>query len=490
LTPKTPEYTLSLSIERKHFVGDRKLLDSLPAATTPAVLDPSFRPAALADRSFRHAAEASGSAVPIAVALEQDDGTVSRHDSVVFPDGHALAGANARFVERLVKCLLWARGGFRIHFSGPESLAGELRNHYARSATGRFDSDLIGGKVYGHPIEVIPCSGKDIPTAESKASPLGRHIEGCRIGFDLGGSDRKCAAVVDGKVVHSEEVEWNPYFQKDPRYHRDGIRDSLKRAADKLPRVDAIGGSSAGIYVNNQVRVASLFRGVPDALFESKVRRIFLDIKEEWGGVPFEVVNDGDVTALAGSMSMKANGVLGIAMGTSLAAGYVNAQGNITSWLSELAFVPIDYNPAAPVDEWSGDYGCGVQYLSQQAVGRLCAPAGIDLPAGMPLPEKLVEVQKLMRAGDKRARKIYETIGVYFGYAVAHYASFYDIRHVLVMGRVTSGEGGSIIIEQAGGVLKNDFPELAASISFHVPDEKDKRHGQAIAAASLPMLGR
>ena len=69
--------------------------------------------------------------------------------------------------------------------------------------------------------------------------------------------------------------------------------------------------------------------------------------------MPLEVVNDGEVTALAGSMSLGENAILGIALGTSTAAGYVTPDGNITSWLDELAFVPIDYNPAAPVDEWS-----------------------------------------------------------------------------------------------------------------------------------------
>ena len=97
--------------------------------------------------------------------------------------------------------------------------------------------------------------------------------------------------------------------------------------------------------------------------------------------MPFEVVNDGEVTALAGSMSLGENAILGIAFGTSTAAGYVTPDGNITSWLNELAFVPVDYSPDAPVDEWSGDYGVGSQYFSQQCVGRLMPAAGIEAPA-------------------------------------------------------------------------------------------------------------
>ncbi len=262
--------------------------------------------------------------------------------------------------------------------------------------------------------------------------------------------------------------------------------ESLKKAAAHMPRVDAIGGSAAGIYVNNQVKVASLFRGVPQDVFDKRVKNLFLDIKKAWKDVPFEVVNDGEVTALAGSMSLGKNSILGISLGTSTAGGYVNAEGNITSWINELAFVPVDYNPQAARDEWSGDYGCNVQYFSQQAVGRLLGPAGIAVDSKLPLPEKLKHVQSLMKNGDARAKKIYETIGTYLGYAVAHATDFYELENVLILGRVTSGAGGDVIIEGAKDVLKAEFPELVGKIAFHIPDEKQKRHGQAVAAASLP----
>ena len=221
-----------------------------------------------------------------------------------------------------------------------------------------------------------------------------------------------------------------------------------------------------------------------------RVKDLFLEVKRAWHDVPLEVVNDGEVTALAGSMSLGQNAILGIALGTSTAAGYVTPDGNITSWLDELAFVPIDDNPAAPADEWSGDYGVGAQYFSQQCVARLMPAAGIDAPADMPLPKRLELVQQLMADGDERATRIYQTIGTYLGYGVAHFAGFYDLQHVLVLGRVTSGPGGDHIVAGAREVLELEFPELAARIAFHVPSEKDKRHGQAIAAASLPALAR
>jgi len=150
--------------------------------------------------------------------------------------------------------------------------------------------------------------------------------------------------------------------------------------------------------------------------------------------------------------------------------------------------VPVDYRENAPADEWSGDLGVGVQYFSQQAVGRLAPAAGIDLPADMPLPAKLVEVQKLMAAQDDRARRIYETIGTYLGYTISHFTDFYQIRHLLVLGRVMTGEGGDIILRVAGDVLKAEFPEIAGSVNIRLPGETEKRHGQAMAAASLPSL--
>ena len=365
-------------------------------------------------------------------------------------------------------------------------MAAKLAAHYRDDATGRFDSDMVGSKMFDHPLEVV--NTKDIPPERAQARPLGRHLDGCRIGFDLGGSDRKAAAIVDGKVVFSEETVWDPYFHPDPQYHFDGVMDSLQKAAAHLPRVDAIGGSAAGIYVDNRVKVASLFRGVPPDVFNGRVKNLFIEIKKAWQNVPFEVVNDGEVTALAGSMALGRNAVLGIAFGTSTAGGWVNGEGNITPWINELAFVPVDYNPNAARDEWSGDYGVGSQYFSQQAVGRLMPAAAIEAPQDLSLPEKLKRVQSLMAQGDERARKIYETIGVYLGYQIAHFADFYDLRHLLILGRVTSGKGGDVIVAGARELLKTEFPDLAGRIELHVPDEKMKRHGQAIAAASLPDL--
>lgn len=450
-------------------------------------LDPDFLPAALWNREFRKAVNESGRPQPLALALEQNAQSVSVFRTALAPEDSIYASLNRRYVERIVKFLLWQKGGWKLSVAGSQDIASYLAKEYSQSGSRKFDSDLIGRKVYGKPIAVEEVSGAESLEEASSTRALGRHLDGCRIGFDLGGSDRKCAAVMDGKLIHSEEVRWDPYFQRDPAYHLAGIRDSLKRAADKLPRVDAIGGSSAGIYVDNQVRVASLFRGVSEGDFKKHVVPMFIELAKEWG-VPFEVINDGEVTALAGSMADNVNSLLGLAMGTSQAVGYVTAQGNVTTWLNELAFAPVDYRLDAPVDEWSGDAGCGAQYFSQQAVGRLCEPAGIEVAAEMPLAEKLLHVQELMASGDPRAYDIYETIGVYLGYSIAHYAEFYELENIMLLGRVMSGEGGELIRERAREVLFCEFPELHKAIKFLVPDEHQKRHGQAMAAASLPSL--
>jgi len=449
-------------------------------------LDDSFRPAVLWDRAFLDAVYSSSEGVPLVIALKQDDGSVSTFKTQVFPSHHKLASESLLYAERLIKTLLWLRGGYKIIIGGPNEIGKYIKKVYSSKGERVFDANFMS-TIYEKPFTVEISDAEKISPAKEKSIPLGGHLEGCRIGFDLGASDRKVSAVIDGKVVFSEEVVWDPLNQTDPRYHYHEIMSMLHRAAGHMPRVDAIGGSAAGIYVNNRVMIASLFRGVPHHLFEEKVKNIFLDIQKDWG-VPFEIMNDGEVTALAGSMSLKANSVLGIALGSSEAGGYINKDGNITGWLNELAFAPIDFHTEAPVDEWSGDRGCGVQYFSQVAVIRLAKKAGIVFDEKQTPAEKLKFVQMLMSKGDDRAKKVFETIGCYLGYGIAYYADFYDIKHILILGRVTSGEGGQIILQKAEQVLKEEFPELFKKITLHLPDESNRRVGQSIAAASLPLL--
>jgi predicted NBD/HSP70 family sugar kinase len=473
----------------KHDQPERMIMSATMTLVAPKItppLDDRFRPASLANRAFRARVRESGKGVPLVIGLERGDGSVSRFETEVFAPGAPGAEENLFYAERLVKFLLWQRGGWRVIVGGPQEVGQYIKQVYSPSGERAFDYEFMGG-VYEHPFTVEVADAGSVPPTKEETMPMGRHLEGCRIGFDAGASDYKVAAVIDGETVFSEETVWNPRPQTDPEYHYSHIREALKKAAAHMPRVDGIGVSSAGVWINSRVMVASLFRGIPKDLFDARVKDIFLNIAQEMGGVPIVVANDGEVTALAGAMTLEDNAVLGIAMGSSQAGGYVTPEGNITGWLNELAFAPIDYAPEAPVDEWSGDRGCGVQYFSQVGAIRLANSLGLDLSAGETPAEQLEIIQDMHAKGDARTPRIFETIGTWLGYAIAHYADFYEIRHMLVLGRVTSGDGGHIILDRAQDVLRQEFPELLDRIALHLPDEMSRRVGQAIAAASLPV---
>ena len=370
---------------------------------------------------------------------------------------------------------------------GPKSIGDYIKQTYAPAGDRAFDHHFMGESIYRQPFTVLSCAAGEVPPAQETERALGRHLEGCRVGFDLGASDLKISAVVDGRAVFSDEIVWQPRQQTDPQYHYEHIMAALKTAISKMERLDAIGGSSAGVYVDNRPMIASLFRGIPQERFD-EIRNMFRRIQDELK-VPLEIVNDGEVTALAGSMALEDNAVLGIALGSSEAGGYVTPKGNITGWLNELAFCPVDYSPHAPVDEWSGDRGCGAAYFSQQCVFRLAPQAGIKIPLNVTNAQKLKSVQQKLEAGHAGAIQIWQSIGVYMGYAIAHYADFYELEHVLILGRCTSGQGGPLILDGANQVLASEFPQLGR-IKLHLPDEKIRRVGQSIAAASLPVVNR
>ena len=463
---------------------DESLLSQRP--NVPAPLDPEFRPAALGNRAFRAAVRAARG-VRLCFALERDGGNVSLFETDIFSPEHRHAELNLRYAERLLKFLLWQKGGFKLSVAGSSEVAEYLAAQYAPGGARAFDAEFFA-RIYDKPRFVVQESPYErLPQEVEHGSAIGGQLDGCRIGFDAGGSDRKVAALIDGKEVFSCETVWEPKEHDDPQYHFDGIDDSIRRAAAHLPRIDAIGVSSAGIFVNNRTRVASLFRRVPPAAFAARIENIYPDIAKKWGNVPLEVKNDGDVTALAGALELRDHSVLGIAMGTSEAAGYVNSRGQLTGWLNELAFAPVDYAADAPLDlEWSGDRGTGVSYFSQEAAIRLARRAGLELPEGAP-GSKLAWVQQLLVDGDRRAGQIFDTLGIYLGYGLLHYLDFYEVKHVLLLGRVTSGEGGSRLLHKAREVLLLESPR-ARALQIHLPDESTRRVGQAIAAASLPRL--
>ena len=436
------------------------------------ILDKGFTPAIVWTREFLETANTS-----VSIAVERGGGLIRRWDTKIGNDDMK----NKFHIERLVKMLLWSSGGYKVYIND-ENLAKYLAECYSNNGLRSFDKEMME-RIYEQAFEVVYTA--EIPQAKENPKKIGRNISGNRIGFDAGGSDMKVSAVVDGEVTFSEEIVWLPKLNDDPNYHYEHIRAAFALGKEKLGgKVDAIGVSSAGCYIDNRTKAASLFIKIPKDKFDERIKDIYINLASELGA-PVMVANDGDVAALSGSMCIGKNGVLGVAMGTSQAVGYVDNDGSITGCLNELAFAPVDYNPNSEVDEWSGDFGVGCKYFSQDAVIKLAPSAGIELPDSLTLAEKLKEVQKLAESGHTGALQIFETIGVYFGYAIAYYIEFYDINYLQVLGRVTSGVGGDLIMENANRVLHEEFPSVAEKVTLYVPDEYERRVGQSIAAASL-----
>ncbi len=443
------------------------------------VLDPDFIPVYKFNTEFLKTATQN-----FDIALERSSGQIAVFKTFIHGTQN-MFDADVFYIDRLVKMMLWMKGGFCVYLSGDEKVCDEIAKRYSENGKHKFDFNFMAN-IYGKPFCVKRVS--EVPPEKGSGKAVGRHMGGCRIGFDAGGSDRKVSAVIDGESVFSEEVVWYPKTTEDPDYHFEGIVSAMKAAAKHMPRVDAIGVSSAGIYIDNETKAASLFLKVPKDLFDEKVRDIYTRAAKEIGDVPIEVCNDGDVTALAGAISLDENNVLGIAMGTSEAVGFVDKDGNITGWLNELAFAPVDMNPNAMQDEWSLDIGVGCKYFSQDSVIKLAPVAGIQLDESASPAEKLKVVQELMKNDDERAVNIYKTIGAYLAHTLVNYHSLYNFKHVLLLGRVMSGKGGDIILQVCKDVLADEYPDVNAKIKPALPDEKFRRVGQSAAAASLPKI--
>ena len=456
------------------YLGVHYDLKNIPA------LDPEFIPFGIWTEAYLKDAEQ-----PIAIAVERNDGHVSVRRTFIHGTAE-FSNADYRYVERYVKFLLWSIGGFKVSICGASDIARKLQNAYSADGERAFDYDFFQ-KLYERPLEIVDLPLDQCPQAYEVAKPIGGHLDGCRIGFDAGGSDRKVSAVIDGECVYSEEVVWHPKKNPDPNYQYEGILDSFRTAASKMPRVDAIGVSSAGVFIGNAPMISSIFYCVPRERWD-EVKTVFDRAAAEIGDVPIVVANDGDVSALAGAMGMNVGSIMGMAMGTSEAVGYVDKDKNVLGWINELAFAPVDLNEDAMQDEWSTDFGVGCKYFSQDAVNKLAPRAGIELDESLTPAEKLKVVQALMEKDDPRAAAVYKDIGIYLAYTVVQYCQFYDIHHLMLLGRVMSGKGGDLILSTCKAVLADEFPALAEKVNVMLPDEKTRRVGQSAAAASLPEI--
>lgn len=446
--------------------------------------DKEFQPIYEAYNKYQSQVTNYGQINKVVFCVERNDGYNYLYDLNAYPDG-VNDLENIKIADRLVKTLLWLVGGYKIYVAGSKVIFEHLKKAYSKGGSRYFDADFMAG-IYEKEFSVLECEIKDIPRRKNCFMPIGGHLDGCRIGFDAGGSDRKVSAVVNGKAIYSEEVVWHPKLESNPDYHYEEIKKAFTVAASKMPRVDAIGVSSAGVYINNRIMAASLFLKVSKKDFDKKVKTMYIDLAKEFNA-PLEVANDGDVTALAGSMELKDNKVLGIAMGTSEAVGYINRGGGLNGWLSELAFVPVDYNENSARDEWSGDIGCGVKYFSQDSVIKLAINGGYKFEENLTPAQKLKVIQKELETGSTLAETVFTDIGIYLGYTLPYYAMFYEIKHIMILGRVTSGKGGDIILSTAKKVISEEYPNLS-NINIFMPDESSRRVGQSVAAASLPVI--
>jgi hypothetical protein len=441
-------------------------------------LDPGFIPMYAFNKAFLQTA-----AVPFSFAVERNDGQIYvKHTFIHGNETHK--EADRYYIDRQVKFEIWQKGGFRVYVKGDRSLYKMLKQAWSPGGSRAFDAEFFGN-LYQHPFEILSCD--ELPAPHEIKRSVGGFFDGCRIGADFGGSDYKVAAVIDGEAVYANETVWNPKLNADPDYHFNGILSAFKDAMGHLPRVDAIGISSAGLVGNNRVLAAQLYQKVPKDLFDAKVRDIwFRAVREIGENIPFEVVNDGDVAALAGSVGMNKKNLLGLAMGTSYIGGFVDKAGNLSNWISELAFAPMDASPSAAADIWTGDIGVGVQYFCQEAVIKLSGVAGISLiDYGTPA-EKLKAVQILLDEGQQCVADIFKSIGCYLGHTVPLYHEIYGAEHILLLGRVVSGKGGDIILDTANAVLRDEYPNIP--VHLLLPDEQTRRLGQSVAAASLPKI--
>lgn len=449
----------------------------------PPELDTDFRPIILENKFYLDMVRNCNESIQVSIAVEREQHKIEVYRTEIFPEGIGREEDNLKYIEGIIKSILWIKGGWKIQIAGPYYVYEYIKKTFSSNGTRKFDAWFMS-KVYEKEFIVSFVDSSVITESNDKIELISKNLNGNRIGIDLGGTDIKVVSIMDGKIIFSEEIVWNPKEHSDFEYHYGEIRSAISKASKYLPSVDSIGVSSAGICINNELRISSLFSKVT---FNGEINNIYTNMAKEFGNIPVTVNNDGDIAALTGAIQLNDTCILGIAMGTSQASGYIAMNGHILGWLNELCSVPIDYNVNAPVD-WTGDSGCGSRYFSQEAVIRLALKAGIYIEENISAGEKLKMVQELMKKDDIRARKVFETIGTYLGYTIPYYAQFYNTKHLLLLGRVTSGKGGMIISDTAKKILNLEFPQLSENILIHLPEETERRFGQAITAASLPFV--
>jgi len=407
----------------------------------------------------------------------------------------------------LIQEMVWQRSAKELQLAGPAKICQALKTAFSPGGAYEFEASSMPN-VCGTPTEpfkVTIVSASDLPPSKDTPQECGTDANGCRLAFDLGKSDIKVVAVKDNEVLYSQETEWD-VTNPDPQYHYDAILACLLKGKAALPKIDAIGGSATGTVSGaNEATWCDIFPNVPPDVYKEKVVDIFIRLaKEVAGDVPLKVINDGEVTALAAVAKIKDGNVMGISMGSSEGGGYANKDGNLMGWINELCYIRLDLNPDAPTDPWTKGSHTGIShmYLGQRGATKLAAKAGVKLEDSLVYPhpdmctirhENHAQCLKKIQAAmadpetEPTVRELYVTVGVYLGYALAQYSEFYQINHVMILGRVSKGKGGDLMLDTARKVLELEFPSIPP-IKFHTADDHFKAVGQCIAAAALPTL--
>jgi len=473
-----------------------------------APLDPGFAPVVLAKREYRNAAK--DCADTLHFALPRACGC-ARGELKVFPEDDERYQATVILAGIMIQESIWRCGASSLQLAGPASLCQTLKTAYSKGGTYEFEADVMP-KANGTPdkvFEVTVVAGPaDLPAEKDTPQVCGKSAGGNRLAFDLGKSDIKTVAIKDGEVLDSAETEWD-VTNADPQYHFDAIVAAMKKTianaeAKGFGKIEAVGGSATGtVSANNEATWCDIFPNVPQDVYKEKVVDIFKRIaKEVAGDVPLKVINDGEVTALAAFQRINKGNVMGISMGSSEGGGYANVDGNLMGWINELCYIKLDMNPEAPDDPWTkgAHRGLSHMYLGQRGATKnaykIC-----EVPDNYKYPHPdmctikhedhaqcLKLIQKAMVDTPEKATDLYRTCGVYLGYGLAQYCEqHYKIDHVMILGRVSKGAGGDIMLKVAAEVLETEFPELP-KITFHTADDHFKAVGQCIAAAALPTI--
>jgi len=482
-----------------------KYLLTRPAV--PAPLDPNFSPLVLGKKNYLKAT--ADCKDKLDWALPRSDGC-ARYTLPVFPEDSEDAEASIYLAGVLIQEMIWSRSAFELHLSGPAKICEAIKAAYSKGGQYEFEASSMPN-VNGTPdatfaVKIVG-SPAEMPEAKDTPQVCGKDASGNRLAFDLGKSDIKTVAIRDNEVLDSKETEWD-VTNPDPDYHYKAITDAMKATLEraKMDKVDAIGGSATGtVSGDNEATWCDIFPNVPPDVYKAKVVDIFKRIaKDIAGDVPLKVINDGEVTALAAVQKIKKGNVMGISMGSSEGGGYANEDGNLLGWINELCYLRLDLNPDAPTDPWTKGAHTGIShmYLGQRGATKLAAKAGVKVPENLVYPHPdmctithenhaacLKLIQKAMADPEQEAKvsKLYITLGVYLGYGLAQYSEFYKIDHVMILGRVSKGAGGDLMLATAKKVLEIEFPEYAG-MKFHTADDHFKAVGQCIAAAALPII--